>query len=298
MTTILLTGKTGQLGWELARTLARVGKVVAAGRDEIDLENPDSIRRAVRNARPAIIVNAAGYTTVDKAESEPALVMRVNATAPGIMAEEARRLNALLVHYSTDYVYDGTLERPYVEDDTPGPVNVYGKSKLAGELAIQAAGSRSLILRTSWIYGERRPNFVRAILALARGKPEVAVVDRQTGSPSSASALAEATAELLSRLERAPDGGVFHLSAAGHVTRYDFAVAIVGIMREATGPEGWARIVPIAQTDYPQPAQRPMRPVTSKEKLERVFGFAMPHWEAQLRAFLAAHFFPGKGSAG
>ena len=296
MTTILLTGKTGQLGWELTRTLGRLGEVIALGRGEIDLEHPDSIRRAVRDARPDIIVNAAGYTTVDKAESEPALVMRVNATAPGIMAEEAKRLNALLVHYSTDYVYDGTQERPYVEDDPTGPVNIYGRSKLAGERAIQAAGARSLILRTSWIYGERRPNFVRAILALAREKPEVGVVDSQTGSPSSASALSEATAELLRRRGRAPEGGVFHLSAAGHVTRCDFAVAIVSIMREITGPEGWGRIVPIAQRDYPQPAQRPMRPITSKEKLERVFGIAMPHWNSQLRAFLAAHFPPGKGS--
>jgi dTDP-4-dehydrorhamnose reductase len=298
MTTILLTGKTGQLGWELTSTLANLGRLVALGRGEIELDDPDSIRHAIRDARPDIIVNAAGYTTVDRAESEPDLVMRVNATAPGIIAEEAKRLNALLVHYSTDYVYDGTQERPYVEDDPTRPVNIYGKSKLAGDRAIQATGARSFILRTSWIYGERRPNFVRAILAVAREKPEVAVVDDQMGSPSSALALSEATVELLRRRERAPEGGIFHLSAAGHVTRHDFAVAIVNIMREAAGHEGWARITPIPLADYPQPAQRPRRPITSKEKLERVFGIAMPHWSVQLRRFLAAHSVPALPTEG
>ena len=298
MTTILLTGKTGQLGWELASRLANLGRLVVLGRGEIELEDPASIRRAIRDARPDIIVNAAGYTAVDKAESEPDLVMRINATAPGIMAEEAKRLNALLVHYSTDYVYDGTQERPYVEDDLPRPVNIYGKSKLAGDQAIQATGARSLILRTSWIYGERRPNFVRAILALAREKPEVAVVDDQLGSPSSAPALAEATMELLRRRDRAPEGGIFHLSAAGHVTRHDFAVEIVSIMREAAGHEEWARIRPIPLADYVQPAQRPRRPITSKEKLERVFGIAMPHWRLQLRSFLIAHYAPALSTEG
>lgn len=288
MTAILLTGKTGQLGWELQRTLAPLGELVAPGREELDLADPDSVRAAVRAARPGIIVNAAGYTTVDKAESEPDLVMRVNAVAPGIIAEEAKRLNALLVHYSTDYVYDGEQERPYREEDPARPVNTYGKSKLAGERAIEAAGATSLVLRTSWIYGARRPNFVLTMLKLARERSEVAVVESQAGSPSSAQALAEATGELLRRRERAPAGGIFHLSAAGHVTRYEFATAIVRIMRETAGPaEGWARIKPIPQAAYPQPARRPQRPVTSKDKLERVFGIAMPPWEHQLRAFLA-----------
>lgn len=287
MTAVLLTGKTGQLGWELARTLAPLGRLVTPGRTELDLADPDSIRAAVREARPDIIVNAAGHTIVDRAESEVDLVMRVNAVAPGVMAEEAKRLGALLVHYSTDYVYDGRLDRPYREDDPTGPLNAYGRSKLAGERAIEAAGARSLILRTSWIYGARRPNFVLAMLRLAREKDEVGVVEDQTGSPSSAAALAEATAEVLRRRERAPEGGVFHLSSAGHVTRYEFAVAIVRIMRELGPAEGWARIKPIPQSAYPQPAVRPRRPITSKEKMERVFGVVMAPWEAQLREFLA-----------
>jgi dTDP-4-dehydrorhamnose reductase len=288
MTTILLTGRTGQLGWELERALAPLGTLVAPGRGELDLDDPGSIRAAVRAARPDVIVNAAGYTTVDKAESEPELVMRVNGVASGIIAEEAKRAGALLVHYSTDYVYDGDLPRPYREDDPPRPLNTYGKSKLAGEHAIEQAGARSLILRTSWIYGARRPNFVLAMLKLAREKAEVGVVEDQAGSPSSAPALAEATAELLRRRERAPDGGIFHLSAAGEVTRYEFARAIVRTMQEIEGSSaGWARIKSIPQSAYPQPAKRPRRPITSKDKIERVFGVSMPDWETQLKAFLA-----------
>ena len=167
----------------------------------MDLADPDSIRRAIRDARPEIIVNAAAYTKVDKAESEPDLAMQVNGVAPGIMAEEAKRLGAILVHYSTDYVFDGELDRPYVEDDPPNPVNAYGKTKLAGERAIEAVGGRHLILRTSWVYSARGSNFVLTVLRLAREKPELAMVDDQTGSPTWARALAEATAELLRRKE-------------------------------------------------------------------------------------------------
>jgi dTDP-4-dehydrorhamnose reductase len=289
MTTILLTGKTGQVGWELQSALAPLGSLIALGRHEMDLGDPDSIRAAVRGAKPDIIVNAAGYTTVDKAESERELAMRVNATAPGIIAEEAKRIGALLVHYSTDYVYDGKQERPYTEDDTPNPVNTYGKSKLAGERAIQAVDGTHLILRTSWVYSERGSNFVLTILRLAREKSALSVVNDQVGSPSWARALAEATAELLRRRDLIPGrGGIYHLSADGHTSRYEFAKAIIRIMRGFPGAgDGWASVTPVASDQYPPlPAKRPHNTVTSKERAKKVFGVEMPHWERQLENFL------------
>jgi len=288
VTAILLTGKTGQVGWELQRALAPLGNVVAPDRSEMDHSNPDSIRAAVRATRPDVIVNATGYTTVDKAESEPDLLERVNVVAPGVLAEEAKRIGAPLVHYSTDYVYDGTLDRPYTEDDEPNPVNAYGRSKLAGERAIEAAGGTHLILRTSWVYSARRSNFVLAILRLAREKTELSVVSDQAGSPSWARALADATAALLRQRDLfGQQGGVYHLSANGHTSRYDFARAIVRIARDISGrPNGWADIRPISSDQYPLPARRPRSPVTDKSRIRRAFGITMPDWEAQLTAFL------------
>lgn len=291
MARILMPGRTGQVGWELNRALAALGTVIAPDRREMDLESPDSVRRAIRDSQPDIIVNAAGYTTVDRAEAEPGLAMQVNGVAPGILAEEAKRLGALLIHYSTDYVYDGTLDRPYLEDDAPHPVNTYGKTKLAAERAITAVGGEHLILRTSWVYSARRTNFVLAILRLAREKPELAVVEDQTGSPSWARALAQATVELLRRRERvAGRGGIYHLAAAGHTSRCDFARSIIRIARELSSErDGWATVRPITSREYPLPARRPVHPVTSKDKIKRVFGIELPHWEAQLRAFLVEH---------
>jgi dTDP-4-dehydrorhamnose reductase len=286
-----MPGRTGQVGWELNRALAALGTVIAPDRSEMDLTRPDSVRNAIRDARPDIIVNAAGYTTVDRAEAEPELAMQVNGLAAGIIAEEAKRLKALLIHYSTDYVYDGTLDRPYVEDDAPHPVNTYGKTKLAAEQAITAAGGEHLILRTSWVYSARRTNFVLAILRLAREKAELGVVEDQTGSPSWARALAQATVELLRRRERiAGHSGIYHMAAASHTSRCDFARSIIRIARELSGgKDGWATVRPITSREYPLPARRPVHPVTSKEKIKRVFGIELPHWEAQLRAFLAEH---------
>ena len=289
MTTILLTGKTGQVGWELQRTLEPLGRVVALGRDEMDHENPDSIRSASRRVKPGIIVNAAGYTTVDKAEAEADLVMRINAVAPGIIAEEAKRAGAPLVHYSTDYVYDGQLARPYTEDDAPNPVNTYGKSKLAGERAIQAVGGAYLILRTSWIYSVRGSNFVLAILRIAREKRELSVVNDQIGSPSWARSLAQATNDLLRDTERVRNqSGIYHLSAGGETSRYEFASAIVHLMQDISGEKsGWAQISPVLTREYPPlPAQRPLNTVTSKERIKRVFHVEMPHWRVQLQSFL------------
>lgn len=289
MQRILVPGRTGQVGWELQSTLAALGTVIALDRRQMDLTDNDSIRRAIRDTKPEIIVNAAGYTLVDKAEAEPGLAMQVNGVASGVIAEEAKRLGALLIHYSTDYVYDGELDRPCVEDDTPNPVNTYGKTKLAGEQAITAVGGEYLILRTSWVYSARGANFVLAILRLAREKPELAVIEDQTGSPSWARALAQATAELLRRKDLIPGhSGIYHLAATGHTSRYDFARSIVRIARELSGEhDGWARVKPITSSEYPLPAKRPVHPVTTKEKIKRVFGIEMPHWETQLRAFLA-----------
>jgi len=288
MPRILVIGKTGQVGSELPGALAPLGEVIAFGRGEINLADAGSIRKAIREAKPGIIVNAAGYTVVDKAESEPELAMQVNGVAPGILAEEAKRLGAILVHYSTDYVFDGELERHYVEEDAPNPVNAYGRTKLAGERAIEAAGGAYLILRASWIYSARGTNFLLTILRLAREKKELSVVHDQAGSPTWARALAQSTADLLRRRDLIPEhSGIYHLSAAGDTSRYEFARAIIRIMREVSGiADGWASVKPITSEQYPLPARRPRHPVTSTEKIRRVFGVEMPHWEAQLRSCL------------
>lgn len=285
---ILVPGRNGQVGWELQAALAPLGTVVALDRGQMDLTNADSIRRAIRDARPGIIVNAAGYTHVDKAESEPDLALQVNGVAPGIMAEEARRLGAIFVHYSTDYVFDGTLDRAYVEDDTPCPVNAYGRTKLAGERAIQAVGGHFLILRASWIYSARGTNFVLTILRLAREKSELPVVTDQTGSPTWARELAQATATLLGRGDAIRDhGGIYHLAAAAHASRHEFANAIIREAREISGSaEGWAQVKPITSDQYPLPAVRPRSLVIDRQKVKSVFGVELPHWREQLRACL------------
>jgi dTDP-4-dehydrorhamnose reductase len=290
VTTILLTGKTGQVGMELQRALTPLGQIIAPGRAEMDHADADSIRAAIRTAKPSIIVNAAGYTTVDKAEAETSLAIRINAVAPGILAEEAKRIGAPLIHFSTDYVYDGEQDRPYTEDDAPNPVNAYGKSKLAGEQAIQAVGGAHLILRTSWAYSARGNNFVLLILRLAREKPRLQVVSDQVGSPSWARNLAESTASIVRKPLLINDRpGVYHFSAAGQVSRYEFARAIIRIMKEISGSsDGWPEIVPITSAAYTQlPARRPLNTVTDKSKIRRVFDIEMPVWDAQLRSFLS-----------
>ena len=288
MTTILLTGKTGQVGWELQHSLAPLGRVIALDRTQMDLTHPDSVRRAIRDAAPDIIVNAAGYTAVDKAESEPGLAMQVNAVAPGVMAEEARRLNALLVHYSTDYVFDGKSPAPYTEVDEPNPLNTYGKSKLEGERAIAASGCTHLILRISWIYSDRGTNFVLTMLKLAREREVLAVVDDQIGSPTWARTLAQTSAELLGKVRRIQEeSGIYHLSAAGYTSRYDFAKKIIEIARQLSSEkEGWATVRPITNAEYPLPAKRPLNAATSKEKIKRTFAIEMAPWQVQLTAFM------------
>jgi dTDP-4-dehydrorhamnose reductase len=286
---VLLIGKTGQVGWELQKTLAPLGTVAALDRSQMDLSNLDSVRREIREAKPEIIVNAAGYTTVDKAEVEPDLAMLVNATAPGVMAEEAKRIGALLIHYSTDYVFDGRHATPYTETDEPNPLNIYGKSKLEGERAITASGCTHLILRASWIYSDRGTNFVLTMLRLARERRELAVVDDQIGSPTWARALAQTTAELLGKVGHTmKETGIYHLSATGCTSRYHFARKIIETAQQLCGENaGWGDVRPTTTENYPLPATRPLNAATSKKKLKEVFGMSMSHWETQLRECLA-----------
>jgi dTDP-4-dehydrorhamnose reductase len=287
---ILLTGKNGQVGWELQRTLASLGDVVAVGHREMDLADPDSIRRMIGQVRPGLIVNAAAYTAVDQAESEPDLAMAVNGIAPGIMAEEAKRLNAAIIHYSTDYVFDGAKEHSYVENDTPNPLNVYGSTKLAGERAIQATGAPHLILRSSWVYGTRGRNFLLTILRLAREKRELKIVDDQVGAPTWARLLAEVTSQIVAQhasplcrqaIPISDVSGIYHAVPAGSTSWHGFAAEI---MKNVSGHAGQTppKLVPIPTSDYPLPAVRPRNSCLSNEKLARTFGLATPSWEDSL----------------
>ena len=280
---ILLTGRNGQLGWELARTLAPLGELAAYNSTTLDLAKPDQIAAAVRSVKPDIIVNAAAYTAVDEAESEPDAAFAVNAIAPGLLAEAAKRVGALLIHYSTDYVFDGAKEMPYVEEDEPNPLNVYGRSKLAGEQAISDVGGQYLILRTSWVYAARGRNFLLTIRRLLKEKDELRVVSDQIGAPTSAGALANATAELLQQFNPTALGnahGTYHVTAVGHTSWHGFAVEIA---RLEGGPRE-IRIVPIPSNEYPLPARRPKNSQLSNEKLFRRFGVALPTWQASLKA--------------
>jgi dTDP-4-dehydrorhamnose reductase len=269
---ILLVGRNGQVGRELARTLAPLGEVHALGRDELDLTDPARIAAVVRAASPQIIVNAAAYTAVDRAESEPEAAFAVNAAAPAVLAAEAARLGASLVHYSTDYVFDGAKPAPYAEDDVPHPLNVYGASKLAGERAIAASGCRHLILRTSWVYGPHGSNFMRAILRAARERRELRVVDDQIGAPTSSLALARATAQVL----RQAGEGLYHMSAAGKTSWCGFARAILA--RAARGTP----VVPIRSEEYPAAARRPRNSLLDNSRLRSTFGVALAPWEEGL----------------
>lgn len=255
------------------------------GRDEMDLTRADDIVSRMREIRPDIVVNAAGFTAVDDAESAPDTAMLVNAQATAILAEEARRSGALLLHYSTDYVFDGTKSGVYSEEDETNPVNVYGKTKLAGEQNIKASGCRHLILRASWIYGARGTNFVRTMLSLARKHEKLQVVADQIGSPTWAPDLASATARILLSPKLAQETlGIYHLSAEGHTSRHAFAEAIIDMARQASGINaGWAKIEPTTTADYPRPAQRPLNAATSKAKIREKLGITMRDWKIQLR---------------
>ena len=287
---ILLFGKVGQVGWELRRTLAPLGPLACVDFPEVDLTQPDSIRKWIQDTSPEIIVNAAAYTAVDKAESEPVLATKINGEAPGIMAEEAKRRGALLVHYSTDYVFDGTKATPYVEEDRPNPLSAYGRSKLAGDTAIQQVGGRHLIFRLCWVYGPRGSNFLLTMRRLAREQETLRVVRDQVGCPTTSRLIAEATALALAQAHR-PDRaarctGVYHLCCSGQASWHDFARAIVDQMPAA---ERKCRTVEaITAAEYPTPAKRPAYSVMSCAKLQRTFGLALPDWRDALGLVLEA----------
>lgn len=295
---ILLTGSTGQVGWELRRALAPLGPVLALSRMELDLTEPDHIRSRVRNAEPSLIVNAAAYTGVDRAERDADRAMAVNGLAPGILAEEAKRLNIPLVHYSTDAVFDGRAgsapaRRPYMETDPPNPLNIYGKTKLAGEQAVLAVDGVHLILRISWIYATRGRNFLLAIRRKASAGEDLRVVDDQLGSPTWARMIAEATAIILARTWLSGGGtalaerrGLYHLSAAGQTTWYDFASAIISLTYGAGEPRNVPCIIPIPSSGYSTVAERPAYSVFDTSALRTAFGITLPDWSTQLRLCL------------
>ena len=288
---ILLLGKTGQLGWELQRALSPLGAVIAPNSGQLNLSDFGRIRAVLREMKPDLVVNAAAYTAVDQAEKEPDIATAINAGAPGVLAEEARRLGAALAHYSTDYVFDGESVAPYTEEDEPNPLNLYGKTKLAGERAVQSGGAPHLILRTSWVYGMRGKNFLSTILHLARKRKELKVVDDQIGAPTWCRAIAEATAQILAQskgdfagyLEQT--GGLYHLTAGGQTSWYGFAKAIAELDPNL-GKQSLEELKPIPTTEYPTPARRPAYSTLDNEELTRRFGLKLPDWRAQLELAL------------
>ena len=283
---VLVTGAGGQVGGEVARLLEGRAKVLAHDRASLDLEKPDDIRWCVRDARPDVIVNAGAYTAVDRAESDQQRAWAVNAVAPGVLGEEAKRAGALLVHYSTDYVFDGELDRPYVETDGTHPLGVYGSTKLEGEHAVAASGCRHLVLRTSWVYGPRGKNFMLTMLRFAAERDQLRVVDDQRGAPTSSAQLARAT---LALLEAGPEhSGVYHATAAGATTWFGFAGAIFEARRRQLGESFRApELVPIATAEYPTPAKRPKNSLLSNAKLENVFGVRLGDWREGLEEAIA-----------
>ncbi len=281
--TILVTGAKGQLGFELAQALAPFGTILAADRARLDLADPDAIVAAVRGAKPALIVNAGAYTAVDQAETEAALARAINGRAPGILAEEAQRIGAVLIHYSTDYVFDGARTTPYPEEAPAAPLNAYGATKLEGERAVAAVGGHALVFRTSWVYGLRGKNFLLTIRRIAAERDELRIVADQVGVPNWCRALAEATARVVAQglpalAERA---GLFHLSSTGAASWFDFACAIVG---DAASP----RIVPITTAEFPLAARRPAYGVLATARFEATFGFALADWRDALARCLAS----------
>lgn len=290
---ILLLGAAGQVGRELQASFAGFGKLTAADRKSADLAVPEQLRELVRSVRPRVILNAAAYTAVDRAEAETELAMKINAQAPAVLADEAKRCEALLVHYSTDYVFDGSKDAPWVETDTPNPVNQYGASKLAGEQAIAASGARHLIFRTSWVYGPHGRNFLLTMLRVAQERDKLTVVDDQFGAPTTSIEIAAATRRvvesvLAGRAGRAQDwGGIYHMTCAGSTTWFGFARAIfarAGGLLHGAHPE----VTPISSAEYPTPARRPRNSVLSNEKLHARFGVRLQSWESALDVVMDA----------
>lgn len=300
---IVVLGKNGQLGDELQREMRRCGLVIAAGRESADLEEPKQLRKFLRTLAPDVIINAAAYTNVDLAETEPKRARMVNGIAPGIIAEEALRAQAVLFHFSTDYVFNGEKHEPYLECDATSPLNTYGETKLKGEEAIEQVGGAYLIFRTSWVFGRRGNNFVNKILYLAQEKKELTIVHDQVGVPTSARELAGATRQVLERLQgEANRGGVRLYSTArrvsgiynavceGHGTWHEFAEAIVESARQTPLSSGLRvqRVLPIGSNLFPSKAKRPAYSVLARNKLQKVFEIAMPHWRTCLQSSVRA----------
>jgi dTDP-4-dehydrorhamnose reductase len=285
---ILLTGCQGQVGWELSRSLLPMGELICTTRSQADFTNLIELRYLVQHHCPDVIVNAAAYTAVDKAEQESGRAFQINAEAPLVLAEEAKKVGALFIHFSTDYVFDGTKASLYNEDDGPHPMNVYGQSKLAGEQAIQTLTGDYLILRTSWVYAARGHNFLKTILRLASEREELAIVSDQIGAPTWARLIAETTAHVLrqSMLERQVyrfHSSIYHLTCAGSTSWYGFSNKIIELARQRGKPDIKNRIIkPILTADYPLPAKRPANSRLSVDRLERRFGLRMPDWETAL----------------
>ncbi len=291
---ILLLGKHGQLGWELNRALAPLGDLTALDYPEIDLSSPQSLHSQILEARPEVIINATAYTAVDRAESEPGVAMAVNAHAPGILAEIARKLPAALIHYSTDYVFDGTKTSPYCETDQPKPLNLYGQSKLAGEQAITAVGGAYLILRTSWVYSLRRESFVTKVLAWARQHPTLRIVEDQVSNPTWARMLAEATGQLLGMANThcqhlagwiGERSGLYHLAGSGQASRLEWAEAILRLDPHRAEQICQA-IQPARTSDFPTPAQRPLYSALDCDRFSDTFGLRLPPWQTALELAL------------
>jgi dTDP-4-dehydrorhamnose reductase len=293
---LLVTGTTGQVGWELLRALAPLGEVIDCGRGRMDLADADAVRAVVREVRPDVLVNPAAWTAVDRAETETAAARAINATAPGVMAEECGRLGALLVHYSTDFVFSGEGTVPWSEVDPTGPINAYGATKLAGEDAIRQAGAKHLILRTSWVYSLRGSNFLKTMVRLAQRNDELRVVDDQFSAPTSAVALADLTAQMIGRHRAAERfgglSGTYHAGCAGRTSWHGFAVEIlqglVGkpVQREAFRVPRMPVIHAIPTSEFPLPARRPMNSQLALGKLHREWALTMPDWRVALQTVL------------
>lgn len=285
---ILLTGKDGQIGWELRRTLSVLGELCSLDHSDVDLASADAIRAVLRDTRPDVVVNAAAYTAVDRAETEEPLALRINGIAPGVMAEETARSGALLVHYSTDYVFAGTSKVPYTEDMPPGPLNAYGRTKLAGEQAISAVGGRWIVLRTSWVYAARGNNFLLTILRLAKERDRLRIVNDQIGAPTWSRTIAEATAQIIGQ-SLAPDGkqanalptGIYNLCSSGYTSWFGFAKAIVEHAQPALVPRR-PSLESIPSDEYPATATRPKNSRLALDKISSTFGLTMPTWQDAL----------------
>ena len=289
---ILLTGKNGQVGWELNSSLSKFATVFAMDRGDMDLSKPETLGPVIQDIQPDIIINAAAYTSVDKAESEPELAMAVNGIAPGIIAEEAKKVGAAMIHYSTDYVFDGKAIHPYKEEDSTCPLSVYGKSKLAGEKAVAQTGIPHIIIRTSWVYSLRCNNFLLTMQKLAQTRKQIKVVGDQTGAPTWAKSIAEGTVHILkegldnTRPLAFSHSGVFHLSCGGKTTWFGFAEKILELSKLSE----YTEVVSIPTIEYPTPATRPSYSLLSNEKLRKIFYFNMPLWQDALQECLGVAF--------